>query len=69
MANVNKIQMYFHCKKCIAERPSDQSPREWGRIECGWTAKGFQVWCHRHDLNIIHVDFEGMKHTTVQNEH
>lgn len=58
----NEIQLYFHCSKCIDERPSDQSPAEFQRIQAGWTARGFQVWCTRHDLNIVHVDFEGHKH-------
>jgi hypothetical protein len=38
------------------------SPRDWSSIEAGWTALGLQVWCKRHEINILHVDFEGQKH-------
>jgi hypothetical protein len=31
-------------------------------IEAGWTQLGFQVWCRNHNVNILHVDFEGHKH-------
>ena len=42
--------------------PPGTSPSDWARLECGWTDLGFQVWCKRHDINILHVDFEGHKH-------
>ena len=61
----NQIGAYFHCVKCIETKPATQSPREWGKIEAGWTEKGFQVWCKRHDINIIHVDFEGVQHPAI----
>ena len=53
------IEMYFHCRECLEEKPDDQSPREWAALEVGWTTLGFQVWCKRHERNVIHVDFEG----------
>ena len=56
----NSIVMFFHCKKCSA--PSDMSPSDYQNIEAGWTEDGLQVWCKRHDLNIIHIDFEGHNH-------
>lgn len=55
------IESFFHCGKCIDEKPNDKSPKEWSQIGCGWTKKGFQVWCNRHDLNIVHLDFMGQK--------
>jgi hypothetical protein len=58
----NVIQMYFHCRECVAELPAGESPADYQRIQAGWTARGFQVWCRRHELNIMHVDFEGQKH-------
>lgn len=39
----------------------EMTPREYADLEAGWTKKGFQVWCKRHELNIIHVDFMGQK--------
>ncbi len=54
----NKIVMFFHCALCLEEGVYHD-------IECGWTEKGFQVWCRQHDANIIHMDFEGQKHRTI----
>ena len=58
----NEIQMFFHCRQCVESLPVGKSPREDSQIECGWTEIGFQVWCKRHDINIMHVDFEGCTH-------
>ncbi len=55
----NKIELYFQCKKCIEEKPGDQSPAEWARFNVGWTKLGLQVWCVRHDCNVISIDFQG----------
>ena len=38
------------------------SPQEYVRVQAGWTPLGLQVWCTRHDVNIVHIDFEGVKH-------
>ena len=27
-------------------------------VEVGWTNQGFQVWCTRHNTNVIHIDFD-----------
>lgn len=59
------IGMYFHCGRCMQERPPDQSPQQWGQIEAGFTALGVQVWCKRHNLNVVHIDFEGQAHPLV----
>jgi len=58
----NEIRLYMHCRKCSDEKPEGIAPRDWATTETGWTKLGFQVWCKRHDLNIVHVDFEGHKH-------
>jgi len=58
----NEIKLYMHCKKCLEELPPDFSPNDFQQIEAGWTKQGFQVWCKRHECNIIHMDFEGHKH-------
>ena len=56
------IHAYFHCRKCLDERPADVSPKDWAQLEIGWTTIGFQVWCKRHDINVVHVDFQGAQH-------
>jgi hypothetical protein len=42
--------------------PKGESAQSWARLEAGFTEKGVQVRCVRHDLNIIHIDFEGHNH-------
>ncbi len=52
----NEIKLFWHCAKCLLEKPQHKSPREFSDIEAGWTIKGFQVWCKRHDINIANFD-------------
>lgn len=58
----NEITGYIHCAKCLDDCPDEYSPRLWMDLEVGWTVNGFQVWCKRHDCNVLHVDFEGVVH-------
>ena len=41
------------------------SPRDFARIEFGWTPLGIQAWCFRHNANIMNIDFGGMKHKAI----
>ena len=56
------IHAYMHCAKCLAEKPKGKSPREWARLEVGWTQQGLQVWCKRNECNVMHIDFQGQRH-------
>ena len=58
----NEILMLLHCKRCGENIPPGMSPSDYQDIEVGWTEIGLQVWCKRHDDNIIHIDFEGHDH-------
>jgi hypothetical protein len=58
----NEIKLFMHCHKCLQEKPSNKSPREWAQLEVGWTKLGLQVWCKRHECNVCHIDFQGQKH-------
>jgi hypothetical protein len=60
--NTNVIKLYVHCALCMDELPAGLSPREWAQLEVGFTKRGIQVWCKRHELNVMHMDFEGQKH-------
>lgn len=67
--NDNAIQMFVHCGLCLDEWKAkelpatrDQSPRSYARLEIGYTDVGYQVWCVRHECNVMHVDFEGQRH-------
>ena len=64
--NTKEITTYFHCGQCLEE--SGDEPYEQD-IEAGWTKLGFQVWCRRHDCNIVHMDFEGQKHPANSTRH
>lgn len=60
--NTNEIGAFMHCALCLEELPDDMSPMEWSQTQAGFTPLGIQVWCNRHDCNVLHVDFEGIKH-------
>jgi hypothetical protein len=57
----NRIFQYMHCARCLREMPAGVSPRTWSQLECGWTQEGLQVWCKRHNLNVVDLDFLGQK--------
>lgn len=57
----NKIVSFLHCKKCLNELPPNTSPQEYARFEFGATIKGYQLWCVRHNKNIIALDLLGQK--------
>ncbi len=71
--NKKEIRAFYQCGLCVAEYkqlcavddPSVNgvSPGDFHRLEIGSTPYGFQVWCRRHDVNVIHADFEGRKIT------
>jgi hypothetical protein len=42
-----EIQIYVHCKRCLADRPRGVKGREWEQLEVGWTDYGLQVWSDR----------------------
>ncbi len=58
----NEIVSFIHCGKCLNEMPQGTSPRDWSRNEVGFTELGLQVWCMRHECNVVHIDFDGQKH-------
>ena len=65
----NCIEQFLHCKLCSEEVHSgntdtgqSESPRNYAKYEVGWTKWGIQIWCIRHNANILHIDFEGHTH-------
>lgn len=62
LTNDLAIGSYLHCSLCCEERPSGVSQRDYARLGVGWTRQGLQVWCNRHEVNVMHVDFEGAQH-------
>lgn len=57
--NEECISTYIHCGLCLEEMPRSMSPRNYQRIQAGFTPLGIQIWCVRHDCNIMHIDFQG----------
>jgi hypothetical protein len=55
---------FIHCKKCVEEIEfgGGGSPRDYSRLSVAFTEIGLQVWCDRHNINVMHIDFQGMKH-------
>lgn len=67
----NQIVMYLHCGLCIEDYKREAalmgsaSPAQMARLNVGWTPRGIQVWCAKHDCNVVNVDFEGARHPAV----
>ena len=65
--NTNEITAFAHCCLCLEEMGATEigcSPREYAELEVGFTDLGLQIWCKRHECNILHIDFEGHRHPT-----
>ena len=62
---LNKIKEPIVCVKCSSEFLSGQtdskSMQEYSKIDVGFTERGLQIWCQRHQLNICHINFDGKK--------
>lgn len=65
--SANSIASFVHCGLCIQEMPAGTSPRLWAQLEVGFTKIGIQVWCKRHECNVMHIDFQGQKHPANTN--
>jgi len=67
----SQIGAYIHCKLCAQElldgdyRTFGESAKSYSRYSVGWTLRGLQMWCNRHNCNVINIDFEGAKHPSV----
>ncbi len=66
LSNELKIQAFIHCGLCAEEfminEHQGESPQSLKNYDVGWTKEGIQIWCVRHNVNIMHIDFEGHKH-------
>ena len=56
------IDSYVVCTKC-AKEVADIEPKislqDYAAIDVGFTNWGLQIWCRRHQVNIVHIDFGG----------
>ena len=62
---LNKIKEPIVCVKCSNEFTTGQtdsiSLQDYQKVDVGFTERGLQIWCQRHQLNICHINFEGHK--------
>lgn len=72
--SAKEIVWYLHCRKCLSEVVSGdtdtgtpESPQSYSQLDVGFTPFGIQVWCRRHDINVINIDFEGQQHPANMN--
>ena len=56
-----EINNFHCCKLCIEELPEGESPESYADYLVGATPWGIQIWCKRHNCNVIHYDFAGQK--------
>ena len=60
---LNRITQTVVCAQCAEEFASgatdSASLRDYTVLDVGFTDRGFQVWCRRHDVNVVHIDFDG----------
>ena len=62
---LNQINETIVCVKCSDEfmtgSTDAKSLQDYSKIDAGFTDRGIQLWCHRHQINVCHIDFEGKK--------
>jgi hypothetical protein len=57
----------LRCARCVRDfemngMPEEEMKTALGNLQVAFTKIGIQVWCLRHNCNVIHIDFEGHKH-------
>ena len=57
----NEIMGVMHCKKCLDEKPGGdrEDHAAHAQLDIGWTPEGIQVWCRRHDTNVLSLTLKG----------
>ena len=56
----DQIIGFWNCEKCLAEIPPDRSAQDFAKLNVGFTKIGIQVWCVRHDCNVMYIDFNDL---------
>lgn len=67
----NHIVLHMYCARCIAEKPPNISHADFARIEVGVTSPNpneasVQVWCGRHNINMVLITESGATNAEVQ---
>ena len=56
-----EIHTFFQCAACMREKPASQSPQNFMRLNVGLTSEGLQVWCVRHDINVVKLSPDALR--------
>lgn len=60
-----QIQKPIVCVKCSAEFENGLSDaaslQNYSRLDVGFTKRGLQIFCRRHELNVCHLNFNNQK--------
>lgn len=63
-----RIKQPIVCSRCSDEvmegRAGEVSMADYMKFDVGFSEIGLQVWCRRHDANVVHIDFEGRQPPT-----
>ena len=59
---LNEIKKPIICVKCSNEFSSgstdNKSLQAYSNLDVGFTDRGLQIWCRRHEVNVCHLKFE-----------
>ena len=59
---INQPVVCARCADDIASGAAEgMSLADYQRLDVGFTEFGIQVWCRRHDANVVHVNFGGAR--------
>ena len=57
------IEQPIVCSQCADDvsqgRAGAVSMADYAKVDVGFSEIGLQVWCRRHETNVVHIDFEG----------
>ncbi len=56
-----EIRFFAHCRSCAQQKPVNQSPSEWARIDAGLTERGLLLWCKRCRKEIALFTPDGLR--------
>ena len=52
----------FYCQNIPLDKVTNiEKDTVYSKIDVGFTERGLQIWCQRHQLNICHINFDGKK--------
>ena len=56
-----EVNLFIHCRTCVACKPQTMPMREYGRYEISVTTEGLLVSCVRHNRPVVRLTPEILK--------